>query len=408
MTVLRRVRRAATGCLFLAGAVVAPQLGVDGLEVPLPRSILPLPVAVECGSATVRITLAGATFQLDALRLRDPRGRGTLTIPRAEIDPAGRISIPHAELDVAAAPTSPPERSDPIASARAIRTALAEVAATIPVERVGALTIEDATIRVAGRRWSEHARLDLAGDGSGLRGLVSLGSVFPQADLFVEVAPGRLALSAELDSALVGDFLVSGRASLVDDVVNFDLGVDGTRIDGAGRLAPGRFEVDACSGRTNLSWIRRHWLPQLAPGARRWVDRHLVRGTASTGHLAGIGDSFTLDFGFEGVDADLPGVPLPISHARGRGRITADRLELWVDRARAGSLAARRGRVVVTGLGAQAGRLTLRADLLGPAAGALQLLDAPPFRPDRSRAMRSCTWRSPRRIAGRSAPARSR
>ena len=145
-------------------------------------------------------------------------------------------------------------------------------------------------------------------------------------------------------------------APLVLDSIDFDLDRNGAsfaiprftaRVDGLPVTLMGavnrvgetmRARIDLTTGSTPFERIPRLWPKGVAPGGFRWVSKNVRAGNVSgvalkaqidTGNPDDDALALTFDF-TDAVATAVRGLP-PIQRARGRGQVTLDRLDLYLD-----------------------------------------------------------------------------
>jgi hypothetical protein len=140
-----------------------------------------------------------------------------------------------------------------------------------------------------------------------------------------------------------------------------------------------------------ISELKRLWPRGAAIGAREWIAANIDEGRVPSGRFAirlpAAGesahplpaDSVDVKFEFAGLGLRYYGELDPIREARGSGTLSADSFEGRVTRAQVGGLELESGRVAID-WGGPVAKLAVQAEVAGPSATALALVDQAPLR----------------------------
>jgi hypothetical protein len=140
-----------------------------------------------------------------------------------------------------------------------------------------------------------------------------------------------------------------------------------------------------------ISELKRLWPRGAAVGAREWIAANIHEGSVPSGRfvirLPAAGesahplpaDAVDVKFDFAGLGLQYYGELDPIREARGSGTLSADSFEGRVSQAQVGGLELESGRVAID-WGGPVAKLAVQADVAGPSAAALALVDQAPLR----------------------------
>jgi Protein of unknown function/AsmA-like C-terminal region len=139
-----------------------------------------------------------------------------------------------------------------------------------------------------------------------------------------------------------------------------------------------------------ITELKRLWPRGAAVGAREWIAANIHDGRVSSGRfvirLPAAGesphplpaDAVDVKFEFAGLGLRYYGELDPIREARGSGMLSADSFEGRVSQAQVGGLQMQNGRVSIH-WGEPVAKLEVKAEVAGPSAAALALVDRPPL-----------------------------
>lgn len=176
-----------------------------------------------------------------------------------------------------------------------------------------------------------------------------------------------------------------------------DLG--GPKIEASGRAAPGdpgwKIEGEVVARDVDVDSLDRFWPEGLASGGRRWVTENLANGRVSEARLAlatntapedapndaDDADEISGSLAFEGVTARYWEPLPPFQEVSGAATFAGRTFDVRLDGGHLGNIELAEGRVLLTGLGLEAGKeiADVEVALAGPLAEILTVLDNPPL-----------------------------
>jgi hypothetical protein len=235
------------------------------------------------------------------------------------------------------------------------------VSASVRLERSGDGSIRDATFRAHG----EDGKLSPAGDP---------GPAMPFRSLVVEGRFTGDTRRVDLDKleAVIG-------SAQVESTVSFS----------TSDVAHG-FELLGQLKSLPIAELKRLWPRGSAAGAREWIVANIHEGRVPSGRFVIRlpaaespphpipSEAVDVRFEFAGLGLEYYGELDPIRGARGSGTLNANSFEGRVSRAQVGGLDLQGGRVSID-WGGQVAKLAVEADVAGPSAAALALVDRPPL-----------------------------
>nr|WP_246423805.1 AsmA-like C-terminal domain-containing protein [Roseospira goensis] len=219
---------------------------------------------------------------------------------------------------------------------------------------------------------------------------LSLGGAAGRAVLPAPVAHGYDLRGLALEARATRD--AAGVLGLHLDTLT--LGLDGTTVTADGRLtAPAGGPLDGTAALTlsavDVPTVVRHWPPELADGARKWIDANLSDGrVAGASAVVTLGGPDWSGLTVTGLDGAAPvsgmtvrylkGLP-PASDARGTVRFGLDAVTIDIAGGGAGDLAVTGGTVAFTDFDADVERADMTFEIVGPLPAALALIDHDPL-----------------------------
>jgi hypothetical protein len=235
---------------------------------------------------------------------------------------------------------------------------------------------------------SVSARLKAGEDGSfgdiGFHARASDGKLVPAGD----PGPALPIRSLSVDGLFSKD---TGRVELDE----LGLSIGGAEVDATASLSPADFShgVELWGELKSLSIaeLKRLWPHGAAVGAREWIDANIHDGGVPSGSFvirlpspgAAPGplpvDAVDVRFEFAGLSVSYYGELDPARGVRGSGTLSAEKFEGHVAQAQVGGLEMQSGRVAID-WGGRVARLDVAADVAGPSAAALAIVDRPPLR----------------------------
>ncbi|HZA66946.1 MAG TPA: AsmA-like C-terminal domain-containing protein [Geminicoccaceae bacterium] len=199
-----------------------------------------------------------------------------------------------------------------------------------------------------------------------------------------------------VDALEVQGMLAADLAGLVIDRLGFSS--NGARLTGRGEVAWRNGEptlrADLEAENVAARDLERYWPPREGREARQWVTENITSGRVPKARATlrfepgELGQKplpeHTLDgeFVFEDLTVRYLDAMSPLAGANGRATFTGQRMDFDVEAGRVDDLVVDRGSVVITGIGIK-GRdttqLEIAAEVTGPVAQALALIDQPPL-----------------------------
>jgi hypothetical protein len=235
---------------------------------------------------------------------------------------------------------------------------------------------------------SMTARLQLGEDGA-----------FGGVRFHVRGADGKLVPAGNPGPALpIRSLVVGGLLSKDASRVDLDqlaLGVGGSKVEATASVSASAFphglELWGRFKSLSVAELKRLWPRGAAVGAREWIDANIHDGSVPSGSFvirlppAGAppkplaADAVDVKFEFAGLGVNYYGELDPARDVRGSGVLSAKTFEGHVTKGQVGDLEMQKGRVVID-WGGKVATLEVEADVVGPSAGALAIVDRAPLK----------------------------
>jgi len=215
----------------------------------------------------------------------------------------------------------------------------------------------------------------------------------------VRGAAGKLVPAGNPGPALpIRSLVVGGQLSKDADRVEVDelaLGVGSAKLEATASLPASDFPHGVVLWgqlkSVSVADLKRLWPRGAAVGAREWIDAHIHDGGVPSGSFVIrlppaeatpkplAADAVDVKFEFAGLEVNYYGELDPAREVRGTGILSAQTFEGRVTQAQVGGLTMQKGRVAID-WGGKVAKLEVDADVIGPSAAALTIVDRAPLR----------------------------